>query len=686
MKQFKLSLLSTAIVAMSAQAADYSNQTIIVEGTSMRPGAFGVAPDSSALKDTAALLKRVPGANINRNGPLTGIASYRGQYGARVNTVVDGMSWKEVGPNSMDPPLSHVPASLTETLTVYRGIAPVSSGIETTGGTIVAESRKSKFGQGADFESHGVGTIGYSSVDDGLTASVFTEYSNENHRLHLSRSLEKGSDYEFDGSDTVDPSQYDRDAYTVGYGFRQGVHDVGFNYSNNDTGHTGTPSLPMDIMSVRGGILSADYSVQLGAGRSLETSYYYQDMRHWMNNFQLRPNGALASQFRQAQTEVDGGGLSAVYKMQASGGELSIGLEGDESNHETYISDPTSPFFVDNFNGVERDRYSVFTEWDGAIGEGLNLEAGLRYTRIDMDAGDVDIIGGAPLPARNLRDAFNASDRSESDDNWDVSLVATQQMSNELSVEVGFARKTRSASYQERYLWLPLEATSGLADGRLYIGDINLDPEVAYQFELGAEFASGNLYFAPRAFYHRINDYIQGEASTNGFANMVSMANSGQGALQFANVDAELYGMDVEWGYELGSNLRLDGTVSYVRGKRRDGGDNLYRIAPLNTRAQLTFEQDNWSVATEVEAYSAQNDVAAYNAEQKTGGYGLLHVRAELQPALGFNVGLGVENILDKNYADHTSAINRAAGSDVAVGDKVPGQGRNVYLTASYEW
>ena len=74
------------------------------------------------------------------------------------------------------------------------------------------------------------------------------------------------------------------------------------------------------------------------------------------------------------------------------------------------------------------------------------------------------------------------------------------------------------------------------------------------------------------------------------------------------------------------------------------------------------------------------------NAEQKTGGYGLLHVRAELQPALGFNVGLGVENILDKNYADHTSAINRAAGSDVAVGDKVPGQGRNVYLTASYEW
>ena len=50
------------------------------------------------------------------------------------------------------------------------------------------------------------------------------------------------------------------------------------------------------------------------------------------------------------------------------------------------------------------------------------------------------------------------------------------------------------------------------------------------------------------------------------------------------------------------------------------------------------------------------------------------------------NIGLGIENILDKSYADHTAAINRAMGSDIAVGDKVPGQGRNLYLTASYEW
>ncbi|MGB0237328.1 MAG: TonB-dependent receptor [Cycloclasticus sp.] len=690
MKQLKFSLLPAAIAAVSAHAADYTNQTIIVEDSKMRPGAFGLAPESLALKDTAALLKRVPGANVNRNGPLTGIASYRGQFGSRVNTSVDGMSWKEVGPNSMDPPLSHIPAALTDNLTVYRGIAPVSSGIETIGGSMSAVSRKSEFADNIDFEFHGLASFGYSEVDNGLTSSVLGTYANDSHRFHASLSQEQGDDYEFDGSQSVDPSQYDREAYTVGYGFRQGTHELGFDYSNNDTGHSGTPSLPMDIIWVRGGVLTADYSLQLAESRSLDVDYYYQDMRHLMNNFSLRPNGVLAGRERQSLTTVDGGGLSIVYHLPLSGGRLSLGLEGDESTHDGFITDRNNPMFgVDNFNGAEKNRYSTFAEWKGDIDEGLELEAGVRYTQVDMDSDEVSHhMYGMMMPVTVLVDNFNGSDRSQTDHNWDFAAILRQTLSNELTAEVGLARKMRSPSYQERFLWIPLEATGGLADNRVYIGDVNLDPETAYQFEAGLEYASGGLYVAPRAFYHRIDDYIQGEVSTNAAANMISNSNTGRDALQFTNVDAELYGVDVEWGYELTNDWRLDGTVSYVRGRQRDkGGDNLYRIAPLNARTQLTYAQNNWSIATEVEAYAAQNDVADYNGEMNSAGYGLLHLRGEIQPATGFNVGVGVENILDKDYEDHTAAINRAMGNaDVAVGDKVPSQGRNLYITARYEW
>lgn len=140
----KLSIaIATALSLPSVVYADTEQlTTVVVEGSSSRPGAMAMAPDSSGLKDTAALLEKVPGANVNRNGPLTGIPQYRGMAGNRVNVSIDGANMKEVGPNSMDPSLSHVPAALTESLTVYRGIAPISSGIDTIGGSMKMESKK----------------------------------------------------------------------------------------------------------------------------------------------------------------------------------------------------------------------------------------------------------------------------------------------------------------------------------------------------------------------------------------------------------------------------------------------------------------------------------------------------------------------------------------------------------------
>ncbi len=200
--------------------------TLIVEGNATRPGTFGTVPDSTGLKDTASLLKRVPGANVNRNGPLTGIAQYRGMYGNRVNVQIENSNFKEVGPNSMDPPLSHIPAPLTESLQVFRGIAPVSSGIETIGGSIIAKSRKGNFyGNGFKLtdgvETNGLITGGYSSVDDGWYTAGLASIATENHKLYASGVHQEGRDYFYKGDKKVRPTQYDRDLWNVGYGYQR---------------------------------------------------------------------------------------------------------------------------------------------------------------------------------------------------------------------------------------------------------------------------------------------------------------------------------------------------------------------------------------------------------------------------------------------------------------------------------
>ncbi|HIE82716.1 MAG TPA: TonB-dependent receptor [Dehalococcoidia bacterium] len=46
----------------------------------------------------------------------------------------------------------------------------------------------------------------------------------------------------------------------------------------------------------------------------------------------------------------------------------------------------------------------------------------------------------------------------------------------------------------------------------------------------------------------------------------------------------------------------------------------------------------------------------------------------------------GVENLFDKSYIDHLSGFNRVQNSAVAVGQRLPGPGRNVYMTVNYDW
>jgi iron complex outermembrane receptor protein len=109
-----------------------------------------------------------------------------------------------------------------------------------------------------------------------------------------------------------------------------------------------------------------------------------------------------------------------------------------------------------------------------------------------------------------LQNRFNNADRSKTDNNIDLRVKRVHPLSPRLSLTIEGGHKTRSPSYRERYLWLPLEATNGLADGNTYAGDIDLNPELAYEFGTGFNWRDSRFHFEPRVFYRYVNDYIQG--------------------------------------------------------------------------------------------------------------------------------------------------------------------------------
>jgi iron complex outermembrane receptor protein len=300
------------------------------------------------------------------------------------------------------------------------------------------------------------------------------------------------------------------------------------------------------------------------------------------------------------------------------------------------------------------------------------------------------------LSAQTLRDNFNTRDRSVSDTNIAAVVKLDYALSDTVEMELGFARKVRSPSYIERYLWIPIEVNAGLGDGNNYIGNSDLDPEESYQVELGLNWNTSRAYFSPRGYYMRIDDYIQGTPTTNTAAIIFStMAAGDPTPMEFTNVDAEIYGFDAGWGFEITGQWQLDGIVSYTRGKRRDIDDNLYRIAPLNTNLALTHHRETWSAAVEGVFVDSQDKISETitfdpanpnNSNDETPGYILMNVSGQWTPKEGFNLSAGVENVLDKDYKNHLSGFNRVSDSDVAIGTRIPGIGRNVFAMINYRW
>jgi iron complex outermembrane receptor protein len=203
----------------------------------------------------------------------------------------------------------------------------------------------------------------------------------------------------------------------------------------------------------------------------------------------------------------------------------------------------------------------------------------------------------------------------------------------------------------------------------------------------------GGAYFTPRAFYRYVNDFIQGLPTNDALTNMVAggIQPGGPGPLQFSNIDAHLWGVDFETGYTITDYLRVDGILSFVRGKRTNGNDNLYRIAPVNGRLSLTYERSDWLASLTYVGAMKQDKVAAFNGEQETSGYSILNVYTQYRPSFskkteGLTIAAGVNNIIDTKYVDHLNGINRASNINLAMGQRIPNPGRNVFVTLRYDW
>ena len=671
----------------------------------------------TANSDSAEILKSIPGANSNGNGPITGIAQYRGMYGDRISIKIDNAPTLTGGPNAMDTPLSYAPSGLLSELIVYRGIAPVSAAQESIGGHMVAKLNRGEFSSGLAFNNSGYASIQLHDNGNQSTSDIQLIRANNQHKYSLLASHNEGDNFSAGDNTILNGSQYQRDRFDIAYGWKNQSSELMAFAGQQDIANTGTPALAMDIINIDTNLAGINFSHNLNSDKidRLNMAVSWTDVDHGMDNYSLREKSAMMMKYRHNQADAENIAWSFDAQLASSLGDLKLGTDGNFQNHNSVITNPTnSEFQVKNFNHSERDNLGVFAELSGNY-EQWSYQVGIRHNQINLNSGTVSAEGmmngnmdmdmdtsmdmgmgmgmgmgmennpcqGMQSCANALSDAFNQSQRSLkfNTNDWVIKLNRALDQQTALTIDLGI--KQRAPSYRETFLWLPLPITGGLADGRNYTGNLSLKPETSREITLGLSKTTDKFSIKPQIFYRSINNYIQGIPSESAIANQFSNDMSGSDALVYSNTDAEIYGLDANWNANIDSQWSANGTFSYVRGKRTDTADNLYRIAPTNARFSLHFNpQEGTTYTLESILYASQKQVASYANESPTKGYEIVNLSASWTVNKQTTIRSGINNIFDRYYANHLNSVNRLAKSDIAVGDVIPGKGRTAFITA----
>ncbi|MDD2833463.1 MAG: TonB-dependent receptor plug domain-containing protein [Methylotenera sp.] len=682
--------------------------------------------------DTASLLSDVPGVSLYRAGGVSSLPVIRGLADDRIRTKVDGMDLISSCANHMNPPLSYIDPANVSHMEVLAGITPVSIGGDSIAGTIQVNSEAAEFATvGQRLLVKGMVNTFYRSNNDARGVNLSASVANENVYMRYTGSTVEANNYKagdnfkaaaraaalrgwLDG-DEVGSTAYKSRNHALAFGVLHENHLVEFKLGIQDIPYQGFVNQRMDMTGNEAENYNLSYKGKYAWG-ALEARAYHERTRHSMQfgDDKLFWYGAslnVAGMPMDTEGKTTGFNLKGDVNLSLRD-TLRVGAEYQRYRLDDWW-DPVAnsgmmmgPNAFWNINHGERDKYDVFAEWDANWNAQWFSQIGVRSSTVKMDAGKVQGYSALYATAAN---AFNAADRSETDNNVDMTTLVRFTPDSEKIFEAGYAMKTRSPNVYERFAWANGPKAMGMdpysmvmnmnnlyGDGNGYVGNLNLKPETAHTFSV-----SGNWHDAAQQhwklkvspYFTYVDDYIDAVACVE-VGKTCAVRTDGFVNLSLDNQSARIYGVDVSGNMLLAQNtgvgsFEAKGVLSYVRGKNRDTGDDLYHIMPLNALLAMEHRFDGWTNTLQVKMVDSKDNVQAARKELKTAGYTLFNFYTSYDWK-NARLDLGVENIFDKFYHDPLGGAylgqGATMGSAVSHGIQVPGMGRsfNVGLTLKY--
>ena len=596
--------------------------------------------------DAADYLQTIPGFSAVRSGGTNGDPVFRGQFGSRLPLLTNGTQMLGACPGRMDTPSSYIAPETFDVLTLIKGPQTVLWGPGASAGVVRFERERPDFAAGpVNFTASLLGaSAGRNDQNADLAAG------NDQFYARISANHSHGQDYK-DGDGTSIPSGWDKWNADAALGWTPDADTLVELSAGAGDGWARSAARGMDGTQFRRDSLGLRLQKQNITPwlTQLEAQIYRNEADHLMDNFQRRPlppgKMAMASNVKRVVT----GGRIAATLQPTPALTADIGLDLQRNTHEgrsgmgmSYLNQPWV-------------RDAKFAN--------LGLFSELRW----QAAPSTLWVGGLRL------------DRAQA---WDYRNPASTHKRDESALPSGFVRWEQTlASGATTYVGLGhvqrfpdyWELISGKA-GNVFA---TLEPEKTTQLDVGANWKGQNWQFWTSAYAGMVRDFILFDYASN--------------PSKARNIDARTAGFELGGSYKLAPAWTAQATVAYTWGSNRSDGTALPQMPPLEARLGLDYAQGPWTAGALWRLVAAQH---RYTQDQgnvvgrdmgASSGFGVLSLHASYRVQRQLKITVGVDNLLDKTYAEHLNLAGNA-GFGFPANTRLNEPGRTLWLRADMQF
>ncbi len=673
MKRTLITGIASLTLVAQAVAAETESTILVTDEPLPLLGGNRTIPDQGrgVAADGGELLRDVPGVSGSRLGGKGIDPSIHGQDQTQLNILIDGAYVHGGCPNRMDPPASFANIEAYDRVTVLKGVQTLQYGGGGSGGTVLFERGAPQFAEGDNMQGKAAGSY----ASNGDRYSLFGDLSVGSQQGYIRgvASYAEAENYEDGNGDEVRTGFEDKGA-TVALGYTPDANtrlELSLEATRGDEVlYAGGMDAPQDDNdTVR---LKFERDGGHGPFGRVSAELYRTEVTHVMDNFSLRPLTSPMKMEIASSSDTTGGRVNT--RIDALGAEWLIGVDYQRNEREAdRFAGPTLGMLNSIlWPGAEIEQKGLFAEGEWLLESRAAIKAGLRYDRVEADAGRAGATTAMMTPNQLYTMYYGTAAEAQTENNWGGLLRYERDFSLGTWF-LGLSRAVRTADATERYI-----AANG-TPGTRWVGNPGIDPEQHNQAELGASIVRDRWTLGGLVYVDEVTDYILRDQATGRDGVLIA-----DGSSIYRNVDARLIGFEIDTSLRIDDHWTVGADLAYVRGRNTDDDRNLSQIAPLEFRGSVDYEQGPWSAGLTLRAAADQNkvDLASGQDVQQTPGWAVLDLRGSYRISKGASLDLGVDNLFDRSYAYHLNRGNAFEPEAIQINEP----GRSIWAKINIKW